>query len=119
MGDENLMKVALQNLLENAWKFTSKKDVTRIEVGVKSKDNQTVYYVKDNGAGFDMNYAKKLFTPFQRLHKETDFPGTGIGLSTVQRIIHRHLGKIWAEGTPGEGAEFCFTLRSGMDNEID
>lgn len=119
MGDENLMKVALQNLLENAWKFTSKKDVTRIEVGVKSRENETVYYIKDNGAGFDMNYAKKLFTPFQRLHKESDYPGTGIGLSTVQRIIHRHLGKIWAEGSPGEGAEFCFTMRTGMDNEID
>lgn len=119
MGDENLMKVALQNLIENAWKFTSKEDVTRIEVGVKSQDNQTVYYVKDNGAGFDMNYAKKLFTPFQRLHKESDFPGTGIGLSTVQRIIHRHLGKIWAEGEPGKGAEFCFTMRTGLDNEID
>ena len=119
LGDENLMKVALQNLLENAWKFTSKEEKTCIEVGAKSVDNETVYYVKDNGAGFDMNYAKKLFTPFQRLHKESDFPGTGIGLSTVQRIIHRHLGRIWAEGKPGEGAEFCFTMRTNSKQTID
>jgi PAS domain S-box-containing protein len=119
MGDENLMKVVLQNLLENAWKFTSKEEKTRIEVGSKSVDNQTVYFVQDNGAGFDMNYTKKLFTPFQRLHKETDFPGTGIGLSTVQRIIHRHLGKIWAEGAPGEGAVFCFTMRTTSKQSID
>ena len=119
LGDENLMKVVLQNLLENAWKFTSKEESTRIEVGSKSMGNDIVYYVCDNGAGFDMNYAKKLFTPFQRLHKETDFPGTGIGLSTVQRIIHRHLGKIWAEGTPGEGAEFYFTLRTKSGQRLD
>ena len=116
LGDENLMKVALQNLIENAWKFTSKEEVTRIEVGSKRIDGETVYFVRDNGAGFDMNYAKKLFTPFQRLHKETDFPGTGIGLSTVQRIVHRHLGRIWAEGEPGGGAEFCFTMRTNTKN---
>ncbi len=119
LGDENLMKVALQNLLENAWKFTSKEEITHIEVGSKSIDNETVYFVRDNGAGFDMNYAKKLFAPFQRLHKETDFPGTGIGLSTVQRIIHRHLGKIWAEGDLEKGAEFCFTMRTNMKQSID
>lgn len=119
MGDANLMKVVLQNLLENAWKFTSKEEKTRIEIGSKSVDNETVYYVRDNGAGFDMNYAKKLFTPFQRLHKEADFPGTGIGLSTVQRIIHRHLGRIWAEGKPGEGAEFCFTMRTTSKQNIN
>lgn len=119
MGDENLMKVVLQNLLENAWKFTSKEEKTRIDVGSKSVDNETVYFIQDNGAGFDMNYAKKLFTPFQRLHKESDFPGTGIGLSTVQRIIHRHLGKVWAEGEPGEGAVFCFTMRTSSTQRID
>jgi PAS domain S-box-containing protein len=119
MGDENLMKVVLQNLLENAWKFTSKERTTRIEVGSKTVDHQIVYFVRDNGAGFDMNYAKKIFTPFQRLHKETDFPGTGIGLSTVQRIIHRHLGKIWAEGEPGEGAVFSFTMRTSSKQSID
>lgn len=109
-GDPNLLKVVFQNLLENAWKFTSKEDTTIIEVGCKQDEGETAYFVKDNGAGFDMNYAAKLFTPFQRLHKETDYPGTGIGLSTVQRIIHRHLGKIWAEGEPGRGATFYFTL---------
>jgi light-regulated signal transduction histidine kinase (bacteriophytochrome) len=119
MGDENLMKVVLQNLLENSWKFTSKERTTRIEVGSKTVDHQIVYFVRDNGAGFDMNYAKKIFTPFQRLHKETDFPGTGIGLSTVQRIIHRHLGKIWAEGEPGEGAVFSFTMRTSSKQSID
>lgn len=119
MGDENLMKVVLQNLLENAWKFTSKEETTRIEVGSKKVDHENIYYVRDNGAGFDMNYAKKLFTPFQRLHKETDFPGTGIGLSTVQRIIHRHMGKIWADGQAGSGAEFCFTMRTSLKQSID
>jgi len=112
-GDKSLMKVALQNLLENAWKFTSKKDHTIIEVGTRRINEKRVFFVCDNGAGFDMNYAKKLFTPFQRLHKESDFPGTGIGLSTVQRIIHRHLGRIWAEGKPDGGAVFYFTLEPG------
>ena len=112
-GDKSLMKVALQNLLENAWKFTSKKDHTIIEVGTRRINEKRVFFVSDNGAGFDMNYAKKLFTPFQRLHKESDFPGTGIGLSTVQRIIHRHLGRIWAEGKPDGGAVFYFTLEPG------
>lgn len=119
IADENLMKVVLQNLLENAWKFTSKEETTCIEIGSKSIDNEIVYHVRDNGAGFDMNYAKKLFTPFQRLHKEAEFPGTGIGLSTVQRIIHRHMGKIWAEGEPGEGAVFYFTLRTNANHQID
>lgn len=119
IADENLMKVVLQNLLENAWKFTSKEEKTQIEVGSKSINNEVVYYVRDNGAGFDMNYAKKLFTPFQRLHKESDFPGTGIGLSTVQRIIHRHMGKIWAEGQIDKGAVFYFTLRTKPNHPID
>lgn len=117
-GDKSLMKVALQNLLENAWKFTSKKEHTIIEVGTRHVNGSRAFFVSDNGAGFDMNYAKKLFTPFQRLHKESDFPGTGIGLSTVQRIIHRHLGRIWAEGKPDGGAVFYFTLEPGS-NETD
>lgn len=110
-GDKNLIKVVMQNLMENAWKFTSKQSETRIEIGTEQINGETVYYVRDNGAGFDMNYAKKLFAPFQRLHKESDFPGTGIGLSTVQRIVHRHLGKIWAEGEIDKGAVFYFTLK--------
>lgn len=117
-GDKNLIKVALQNLMENAWKFTSKQDITKIEVGSKQIKKETVYYVRDNGAGFDMAYAKKLFAPFQRLHKESDFPGTGIGLSTVQRIVHRHLGKIWAEGQSGSGATFYFTLTPDSDTKV-
>lgn len=118
-GDKNLMKVALQNLMGNAWKFTSKEDETVIEVGKTTIEGETVYFVRDNGAGFDMNYAKKLFTPFQRLHKESDFPGTGIGLSTVQRIIHRHLGKIWAEGDVGKGAVFYFSMKPNAKNPVD
>ncbi|REL38711.1 PAS domain-containing sensor histidine kinase [Rhodohalobacter sp. SW132] len=110
IGDKNLLQVALQNLMENAWKFTSKNEETRIEFGKTQREGETHYFIKDNGAGFDMNYAGKLFTPFQRLHKEREFPGTGIGLSTVQRIVHRHLGKIFAEGEPGSGAVFYFTL---------
>lgn len=117
-GDENLMKVVLQNLMENAWKFTAREPETHIEVGSEELNGETTYYVRDNGAGFDMNYAKKLFTPFQRLHKQTDFPGTGIGLSTVQRIIHRHLGRIWAEGAVGEGAVFYFTMEPNSENNI-
>lgn len=111
VGDKNLIKVVLQNLMENAWKFTSKNKHAKIEVGIEDKSGNTTYYVRDNGAGFNMDYARKLFTPFQRLHKESDFPGTGIGLSTVQRIIHRHLGKIWAEGKINSGAVFYFTLQ--------
>jgi len=111
VGDKNLIKVVLQNLMENALKFTSKKEQAKIEFGTEKISGNTVYYVRDNGAGFNMTYAKKLFTPFQRLHKESDFPGTGIGLSTVQRIIHRHLGKIWAEGEINNGATFFFTLQ--------
>lgn len=118
-GDKNLMKVALQNLMGNAWKFTSKAEETIIEVGKTTIKGETVYFVRDNGAGFDMNYAKKLFTPFQRLHKESDFPGTGIGLSTVQRIIHRHLGKIWAEGDVGKGAVFYFSMKPNAKNPVD
>lgn len=119
IGDENLMKVVLQNLVENAWKFTSQEPETHIEIGSEKIDGETAYFVRDNGAGFDMNYAKKLFTPFQRLHKQSDFPGTGIGLSTVQRIIHRHLGKVWAEGEVGKGAVFYFTLEPDSGNQLD
>jgi len=116
LADARLLKIALENLLNNAWKFSSKKEHPKIEFGVMSDSSQTedsiAYYIKDNGAGFNMAYADKLFGAFQRLHKNSDFPGTGIGLATVQRIINRHGGKIWAESIVGEGSSFYFTLRS-------
>ena len=111
VGDPNLLKVALDNLLGNAWKFTGKKPEATIEFGSMEFDGSSCYFVRDNGAGFDMAYAGKLFDTFQRLHLEKDFAGTGIGLSLVQRIIRRHKGEIWAEGVVGEGATFYFTLR--------
>lgn len=109
-GDAQLLHVALNNLLDNAWKYTSRTDAARIEVGCRSVDGKPVFYVRDNGAGFDMQYVEKLFGPFQRLHRPEEYAGTGIGLATVARIIHRHNGKIWAEGIPDRGATFYFTL---------
>ncbi|MDD4870889.1 MAG: PAS domain S-box protein [Kiritimatiellae bacterium] len=112
-ADPHLMLVVMENLLGNAWKFTSKKQKARIELGVFEKNKQVIYYVRDNGAGFDMAFVHKLFGAFQRLHSVEDYPGDGIGLASVQRIIHRHGGWIWAEGKPDEGATFYFTLDSG------
>lgn len=109
-GDQVLVKVTLENLIGNAWKYTSKKDVAKIEFGKTTKNDITVFFVKDNGAGFDMNYAKKLFTPFQRLHTQSEFTGTGIGLASVKRIIHRHGGTIWVESEIDKGTTFYFTL---------
>jgi light-regulated signal transduction histidine kinase (bacteriophytochrome) len=100
----------LVNLLENAWKFTSKHSSARIEFGVANDTGKKIYFVKDDGAGFDMAYAHKLFGAFQRLHSMSDFPGNGIGLATIQRVIHRHGGQVWAEGAIEEGATFYFTL---------
>ena len=116
-GDAVMLRVALQNLLGNAWKFTRKHPTARIEFGVMEGDGQeatdkrqTIFYVRDDGAGFDMAYSDKLFGAFQRLHANVDFPGIGIGLTTVRRIIHRHGGRIWAEGEVEKGATFFFTL---------
>ncbi|MHB9029677.1 MAG: PAS domain S-box protein, partial [Candidatus Latescibacterota bacterium] len=109
-GDETLLRQVLQNLLGNAWKFTSHKENARIEFGEKRENARQIFFVRDNGAGFDMRYAENLYVPFRRLHSDTDFPGTGIGLSIVKRIIDRHGGEIWAESEPGKGATFYFTL---------
>jgi PAS domain S-box-containing protein len=108
--DPGLIEIVMSNLIGNAWKFTAKAASARIEVGVKRRDGQSVYFVRDNGAGFEMAYTKNLFAPFQRLHRREDFEGTGIGLSLVKRIIDKHGGKVWAEGAPGKGASFYFTL---------
>lgn len=109
-GDPNLLRVVLENLIGNSWKFTGKHPEAKIEFGVTNIDDQIVYYIRDDGAGFEMEYADKLFGAFQRLHSPSEFPGSGIGLATVQRIITRHSGRIWAEGKVDHGATFYFTL---------
>ena len=109
-GDPNLLQAVFENLLNNAWKFTSKQEQAEIEFGSKHENDETIYFIRDNGAGFDMAFVGKLFGAFQRLHATTEFSGTGIGLATVQRIINRHGGRIWAEGAVGQGATFFFTL---------
>lgn len=109
-GDHGLLKVVMINLLGNAWKYTSKHPKATIEFGLINQDDEAIYYVRDDGVGFDMRYVHKLFNPFQRLHAPSDFPGTGIGLATVARIIRRHGGHIWAEAEIEKGATFYFTL---------
>jgi signal transduction histidine kinase len=109
-ADPGLIQIVLQNLLRNAWKFTSRREASVIEFGCTREDGRTVIFVRDNGAGFDPLLADRLFKPFHRLHQSVDFPGTGIGLATVRRIVSRHGGKVWAEGEVEKGATFYFTL---------
>lgn len=116
-ADSSLMRIALFNLLENAWKFTARTPVAVIRIGARQQEGKRVFFVADNGAGFDMAYADKLFAAFQRLHLAGDFPGTGIGLAIVRRVISRHKGDIWAEARNGEGASFFFTI--GDLEELD
>lgn len=115
-GDPAMLRAVLENLIRNSWKFTGNRVKSTIEFGTCRKDGKTVFFVRDDGAGFDMNYASRMFMPFQRLHQATEFPGIGIGLATVQRIINRHGGAIWAEGEVGKGATFYFTLPIGKAN---
>ena len=110
VGDARLLRVALENLIGNAWKFTSKKQDALIEFGCKEQEGKPVYFVRDNGAGFDMTYSTKLFGAFQRLHSADEFPGTGVGLATVRRVISRHGGSVWAESKLNVGTTFFFTL---------
>ncbi len=111
-GDPNLLRIVLENLLGNAWKFTAREAEARIEVGMSSQDGERVYFVRDNGVGFEMEYANKLFNAFQRLHDTREFPGTGVGLATVQRIVHRLGGRVWAEAAVGKGATFYLFLEA-------
>jgi PAS domain S-box-containing protein len=112
-GDTSLLASVMENLIGNAWKFTNKRPKAHIHVGVATRHGQKVYFVRDDGAGFDMAYAGKLFGAFQRLHANTEFPGTGIGLAIVQRVVRKHGGGAWAEGEVGRGATFFFTLGGG------
>jgi light-regulated signal transduction histidine kinase (bacteriophytochrome) len=117
-GDAGLLRLVMQNLLGNAWKFSSRTTRPRVELQAVDCEGLTVYSISDNGAGFDMAHASKLFAPFQRLHQQSDFEGTGIGLTIVQRIVERHGGRIWAESAVGCGATFRFTLGPKPGEEI-
>jgi light-regulated signal transduction histidine kinase (bacteriophytochrome) len=111
-ADAALLRIMLQNLIDNAWKFTSKMQAAKIEFGIMRLDNKAAFYLRDNGVGFDMAYADKLFVPFQRFHPVGEYPGTGIGLATVYRVVKRHGGQIWADSAPGQGTTFFFRMES-------
>jgi len=111
-ADSRLMRIALENLMGNSWKFTANTAASRIEFGRRQDSDRVTFFVRDNGAGFDMTHAAKMFRPFQRLHSDSEFSGTGIGLATVYRIVDRHGGRVWAEGKVGQGATFSFTIPS-------
>ena len=114
-GDAGLLEITLDNLFRNAWKFTNNRPETRIEFGTTHFRGKSAFFLRDNGAGFEIKYANKMFTLFQRFHTASEFEGTGVGLATVQRIILRHGGEIWAEGEIGKGATFYFTLPIKME----
>lgn len=118
-GDPALLRVVLENLLGNAWKFTGKREAARIELGSVREDGRQVFFVRDNGVGFNMSYAGRIFEPFQRLHSRKEFPGTGIGLATVKRIVNRHGGQIWADARVASGATFYFTLNDRSERRQD
>lgn len=115
VGDGSMIRQVLTNLISNAWKFTRGRSDAAIEIGCAAQANETIYFVKDNGAGFDMTYADKLFGVFQRFHRAEDFEGTGVGLAIVQRIVQRHGGRVWAEAAVDRGAAFYFALPHGED----
>jgi PAS domain S-box-containing protein len=117
-GDRRLLSIAISNLLENAWKYTSRRSQARVEIGCESGPEHVVFYVRDNGTGFDMQFAEHLFEPFRRLHSTKEFPGTGIGLATVARVVERHGGRIWADAAVDRGATFYFTLGSRVGREV-
>jgi light-regulated signal transduction histidine kinase (bacteriophytochrome) len=116
-GDRALLQSVLQNLLDNAWKFTSKQPKARIEFGCSEQEGKKAYFVRDDGAGFDMKYADKLFGTFQRLHGADEFPGNGVGLAIIQRIVHHHGGQVWAEGAVEKGAIFYFTMHEQSEGD--
>jgi light-regulated signal transduction histidine kinase (bacteriophytochrome) len=111
-GDSRLLRIVMENLLRNAWKYSSHRELARIEFGCEQRVGRPAFFLRDNGAGFDSTLADRLFKPFQRLHATSEFPGTGIGLATVERIITRHGGEVWAEGAVDQGATFYFTVGS-------
>jgi light-regulated signal transduction histidine kinase (bacteriophytochrome) len=114
-ADARLLRLVLENLIGNAWKFTCRAAKAHIEIGALRDGERTTFFVRDNGAGFDMAYANQLFGAFQRLHAASEYAGTGVGLATVQRIVHRHGGRVWAEAEVGRGAVFFFTLAIGRE----